>query len=416
MGYVGAVLHFSFLTSQLSPAMTRIDDPVGFIGSAVVMHLPIPFIIAARPPTLVRLLVFASQFQLAIWGNSTFIIGDTFQTYALGCLFYAWPLFTALHFCFLTDALEDGTRHVHDKEAAKDMPLAKRVWWATCLVATFRGIGWSTQVPHVREVPKTQSRRSFIVERLCYAALYIFWADLVGLYVTHNPITSSRAAEKFPVTSEGLLFQAFNVTAWWGNVWSGFAALYELLAAGSVAFGLWEPRFWPPMFGSWWDAYTVRRTWGRVWHHILRRFIMSIGKATARFCGAQPGTNASSYIQLYMGFLVSGLLHAWGDRQLDRSFGRSPSFFMAQAVAITVEDGVVALGKRLGVRESPVTRTLGRVWTYAWFVVSTPLLLQVITGHGRPLDPTLPVSPVTAMWKAAGMEGRMSIPWPEPHA
>ena len=46
---------------------------------------------------------------------------------------------------------------------------------------------------------------------------------------------------------------------------------YEACALLGVGLGFWEPQFWPPVFGSIWDAYTVRRTWGRFWHCILRR-------------------------------------------------------------------------------------------------------------------------------------------------
>ena len=80
-----------------------------------------------------------------------------------------------------------------------------------------------------------------------------------------------NAAERFPAWSQGPIFQALNSYAYWGNIWAGFNIQYELLAMVGVALGLWEPQLWPPMFGSFWDAYTVRCTWGRVWHGILRR-------------------------------------------------------------------------------------------------------------------------------------------------
>ena len=51
---------------------------------------------------------------------------------------------------------------------------------------------------------------------------------------------------------------------------------------------------------------------------ISSQFVSSYGKWLARAAGAKPGTKASSYIQLYAGYIVSGLLHEIGDRQLDR--------------------------------------------------------------------------------------------------
>ncbi|KAL1747597.1 membrane bound O-acyl transferase family-domain-containing protein [Schizophyllum fasciatum] len=393
----------------------RLEDPLGFTASAVLMLLPIPLVIATRPPPAVRLLVFAAQLQLANWGNKTFVLEDTFITYSLGCLYYGWPLLTAIHFYFLTDPLSDGTRHLYDKQAAKDMPMLQRFWWATCLVASFRGVGWSKPVPHLRQIPKGQSRGSFLVEHSLWLAFYILFADIVNLYITNNPITSSRAAEAFPATSQGPVFQALNSYAYWGNIWAGFNAQYEILALLGVGLGLWEPQLWPPMFGSFWDAYTVRRTWGRVWHCILRRFIISHGKWVAGVLGAAPGTAASSYAQLYTAFVVSGLMHECGDRQLDRAFGQSMSFFLLQALWITFEDGVIGLGRRLGIREGRATRALGGVATLVWFAATTPVLMRVMSDNGKPIAPSFPGSFVGAAWKAMGMEGKFEMPWPEPH-
>ncbi|KAI5830619.1 hypothetical protein K523DRAFT_319674 [Schizophyllum commune Tattone D] len=390
-------------------------DPLGFTASAVLMLLPIPLVIATRPPTALRVLIFALQLQLANWGNKTFTLEDTFITYSLGCLYYGWPLFTAIHFYFLTDPLTDGTRHIYDTKPAKDMSLPQRLWWATCLVASFRGVGWNKPVPHLRQIPKGQSRTSYLVEHFLWLVFYFIVADLVNLYITNNPITSSRAAERFPAWSQGPIFQALNSYAYWGNIWAGFNIQYELLAMAGVTLGLWEPQLWPPMFGSFWDAYTVRRTWGRVWHCILRRFIISHGKWVANAIGAVPGTKASSYAQLYTAFIVSGLMHEVGDRQLDRGFGQSMSFFILQALWITFEDGVIGLGKRLGIKESRATRALGGLTTFVWFAATSPVLMKVMSDNGKPIAPSFPVSPIGAAWKALGLEEKQVIPWPEPH-
>lgn len=65
--------------------------------------------------------------------------------------------------------------------------------------------------------------------------------------------------------------------------------------------------------------------------------------------------------------------------------GHSFWFFPAQAIAITVEDFVIALGKRVSIQEALWTRVLGYVWTIAWFTYSTPIFLDwaVRAGLGR---------------------------------
>ena len=132
--------------SKLAMAERLLDPWWVIVASIFVMLLPIPLVIATRPPAAVRLMVFTAQLLFANWGNTTITLGDVFLTYSLGCLLYGWPLFTAIHFYFLTDPLTDDTRHLYDKRPAKDMPMLERIWWATCLVASFRGVGWSKPV------------------------------------------------------------------------------------------------------------------------------------------------------------------------------------------------------------------------------------------------------------------------------
>ena len=60
------------------------------------------------------------------------------------------------------------------------------------------------------------------------------------------------------------------------------------------------------------------------------------------------GTNLSSYTQLYVAFSLSGLLHFSGDFVYEkRIVSRSFKFFLLQAVAITFEDLVIYITKRL---------------------------------------------------------------------
>ena len=70
-----------------------------------------------------------------------------------------------------------------------------------------------------------------------------------------------------------------------------------------------------------------------------------------------------------------------------RLTGSSFMFFLWQPCAITFEDGVIALGKRVGLEENWVWRFLGYIWTTAWFTYSTPRFVDwaVAAGLGRHL-------------------------------
>ena len=83
---------------------------------------------------------------------------------------------------------------------------------------------------------------------------------------------------------------------------------------------------------------------------------------------------------------MSGLSHVPGDTMVDPKWtGCSFWFFPAQAIAITAEDYVISVGKRLGIRENLWTCLLGYSWTIAWFSFSAPIFLDwaVKAGLGK---------------------------------
>lgn len=79
------------------------------------------------------------------------------------------------------------------------------------------------------------------------------------------------------------------------------------------------------------------------------------------------GTNTSSYIQLYTAFILSGLVHSTGDAFVAWKFaGTSLPYFISQALAITMEDAIIALAKRAGAKPSLWTYFVGYLWVFLW--------------------------------------------------
>jgi len=93
------------------------------------------------------------------------------------------------------------------------------------------------------------------------------------------------------------------------------------------------------------------------------------------------GTNWSSYIQLYVAFFLSGLLHFASDFMFKRQLVYYSFGFFLQAVTITFEDFIVNITKRLlHHREvelksekadesstAAVVRVIGYCWVALWF-------------------------------------------------
>jgi len=105
----------------------------------------------------------------------------------------------------------------------------------------------------------------------------------------------------------------------------------------------------------------------------VSQFLAPLGKAMSTVLGFKPGTLGSSYTQLYVAFFLSGLVHTGGDIVLSfhnpaapRSFFSMP-FFLLQAFAITVEDILIWMARRMGVKGSVWTRAVGYAWVTVWF-------------------------------------------------
>ena len=103
------------------------------------------------------------------------------------------------------------------------------------------------------------------------------------------------------------------------------------------------------------------------------------------------GTNRSSYTQLYIAFFLSGFIHFAGDFMLEkRPAYHSFKFFLLQAVAITLEDFVVHVAKRVLHRRGielaqgrlgeewaeAVARVAGYCWVTLWFCLTLPVWLD----------------------------------------
>jgi len=122
-----------------------------------------------------------------------------------------------------------------------------------------------------------------------------------------------------------------------------------------------------------------------------------LGKLIANKLKLPPGSNQSSYTQLYVAFFLSGILHFSGDFVLEkRMVYRSFKFFLLQAVAITFEDLVIYIAKRLlrrgevelkpgRVDESwaeTAVRVMGYCWVTLWFCLTLPVWVDELNSIG----------------------------------
>jgi hypothetical protein len=120
---------------------------------------------------------------------------------------------------------------------------------------------------------------------------------------------------------------------------------------------------------------------------MLRWMLSSHGKFIAHEAfGFASGGNASSYTQLFVAFSLSGAVH---EATILATFNRADwtwettQFFILQAVAITIEDGVLWIGERFSNgKMRRWIRILGYAWVVLWMRASLPIYLNVLTRGG----------------------------------
>ncbi|KAA1477250.1 hypothetical protein DENSPDRAFT_844450 [Dentipellis sp. KUC8613] len=357
-------------------------------------------LVAFGPPLWVRLLAFCAVCYTKLSGMHYYTADDATYDFTYGTVFLQ-QILAAAHYMLTTSPVDD-VRHEHDvfKVSARELPLLKRIYWTAGYCFGPRSVGWSDQVANVPARPHI-SRWAFVRSHLLRIAWCLILVDIAQTYQHTHPDLFHRPTEALvSVGADGYIMRCVNVLSTMSTVYAMINVHYSVCAIAAVGLGLSGPADWPNAFGRWADANTVRKFWGKTWHQMLRRSLSSPGRLISRTLGFKRGTTASSYTQLYIAFILSGIQHSGGDYMADptlwrQSFTANPlfyqsfTFFFSQAVAITGEDAVIWVGMKLGVRESRATRVLGYAWTFVWFSWSAAnyadVCLNAKTGRGEVL-------------------------------
>ena len=251
---------------------------------------------------------------------------------------------------------------LQDGENASKLPPASKFLWMLELLAVTRGIGWNWRVTGIPRNAANLSRRSFL--QTCafkYVGMYL---GLYLLSLSCDGILSSFQSLPYPelraplvyLTARPPFLYPFIVLGWALTIYSHFAILMLPLAMLCVGLGVgpkaWQKaEAWPPNFGNFGDAYSIRRFWGYTWHQQMRRmasapglFLLSLAPRWIQESRARLPRLFRRYFLLLGTFLVSGLIHAAGSYNLTRanhlpiSDGGEIKYYLLQGAAIVVED------------------------------------------------------------------------------
>ncbi|OJT02114.1 hypothetical protein TRAPUB_7409 [Trametes pubescens] len=383
----------------MSDAIDSSQPSLPLPAAILLIEVALACVMAIRPPAIVRVGASALLLWTCVYAAVSYTLGKPDDDYALGSTVLGTLILNILLFTWLIpDPLHD-IRYLQDSAPLTEKPFFTRICYAACIHHNWRLIGTNAQVANVPP-PFRGTRAQYLLLRLRQICVSLVALDVIEAFV-HSHLhlyTPGVNDAHFPQGVVGYLMRAGCMAVWLTMSYMILKLSYCVLSFSAVAAFLWTPADWPELFGSWSDAYTVRRLWGRVWHQVLRRHFSRWGKLAVRTLGVPRGTFLSSQLQVHAAFLASALLHCVGDVALchdARYFGRiSCAFFLLNGVAITFEDIVIALARKAGVRGSTrATRILGYVWVCAWFTWAGRLYQEPMYAAGMGLVPTLPYSP-----------------------
>ena len=228
---------------------------------------------------------------------------------------------------------------------------------------------------------KDSERRTFLLKRLTSAVTILF---LNHTYTTSYPLLLHLSYGDFHPSKQIYLRRIRIVTAretalrsWlvfhfvWSS-WSMFTAAHDLLAFAHVAIGIDEPEDWPRLYGSVFEAYTMRRFWGKFWHRLVQRSYVAHGSVISRkILRLPPGSVADRICVSVSVFLTSGVVHAFITVQHGFKCGywEDLGFFMMSHAALLGEDGVQrATSQAFGTtwQKGWTCRVLGYTWVFGF--------------------------------------------------
>ncbi|KAF7194662.1 Acetyltransferase sirH [Pseudocercospora fuligena] len=265
----------------------------------------------------------------------------------------------------------------------------ERFYWACALLSSWRGVGWNWQVakiPSNRDIGLTNRQAAY---RHLTRVVKLWIRRSAEMYLINFSATlrTRNSEDGDGSLAYTLLIEIIFIWSCQTRIFDSSKMLYSTAAAITTFLGICSPSEWPPLFGKVGNAWSVRRTWGQVWHQSFRRTFEVYSGLLVSALGVKKGTFASRYTKLYGSFFISFVLHAW------YSFCAGPDemgnfrFFMSQAVIITIEDFVRFVWRETGGRkhEAAVTRfekMTGYIWTFVWFTYISHEVHQIFFEKG----------------------------------
>ncbi|KIL63500.1 hypothetical protein M378DRAFT_79605 [Amanita muscaria Koide BX008] len=260
------------------------------------------------------------------------------------------------------------------------LPFFARLEWAIHLLNSPRYIGWAQEPsralpPRWRERQRANSIKKFTLDQSIRLASYVVLFQLAAICTPRHQFGDGKDPFGIPLTALGR--RLMGIVLGVIPIVTLLDGVHRFISLILVLSRIWQPKDWVPLFGSWREAYTLRRFWGRTWHQMLRKFTSSHGSLIAErvFC-LEKKTYAYFLVQIFIAFLISAAIHTTADLVFFGEGSGAVYFFLPQAVIVVIEDIIartIGASARWHLVDPVIRRFLGYLWVLIWFILSIPL-------------------------------------------
>ena len=179
------------------------------------------------------------------------------------------------HWRRVCDEVHTGTDPAGVHNLPSNFPFTKKIWWMFDLAYSPRMIDWVYEPrSHLPQHPPP-SRQTFLWKTLLKLIVDLALHDITSLAFVQRTAFDSRAhhpadGPETYLAAVPLLHRVPYVLAYCFHMAAALGASQYTLALVFVGLGGSSPTSWPDIWGSWGDAFTIRRLWGYVYQKTAR--------------------------------------------------------------------------------------------------------------------------------------------------
>ncbi|RMZ74757.1 hypothetical protein DV737_g5769, partial [Chaetothyriales sp. CBS 132003] len=323
-----------------------------------------------------------------------------------GSFMSIWPLGMNIHglvqrsfnYLWLRSPTE-LTRKEDGQDGVKSSGRNLSVLDALGIATTFRGVGWRFQAKHlpVRSSTATFSRVGFALSQVVNAALRFLALDFAITQVNMSMSTMNHVSipRRLVVGALMMLY-----VRWTMDI------PYRVASSFAVLAGINTPDEWPPLFGEWKDAYTIRRFWSHTWHQGMRIIAEPpVDWFVANVLSLQGGSYFARWSIVFGNFLMAFVNHAYGRIMAGGDPMNDWVMFTAHPLALWVEDSLRHVAVTAGLLDkhhrSNLEKCVGYIWvsifvcwTFLDFMEGAIRLRGDVPKNGL-IEPVMGLSPLS---------------------